>query len=156
MKIAQDGTVTLMAHRSEMGQGIRTGLAQLMADELEADWSRVVVQQAEGDNKYGDQYTDGSRSIVKNFDRLRAVRRLPPANAGTGRGRPMGCRSERGQGARTTRSITPPRGARSAMAILSRRAGTLPVPRPETVKLKDRKDWKYHRQAGARTTICRT
>ena len=75
--IANDGAVTLTAHRSEMGQGIRTSLAQLLADELEADWSRVTVIQAEGDEKFGDQYTDGSRSVVKNFDRLRQFGRRP-------------------------------------------------------------------------------
>jgi len=77
--IAKDGTVTLFAHRSEMGQGIRTGLAMLLADELEADWARVKVEQADGDAEYGDQYTDGSRSIVKNYQRLRefgAIARL--------------------------------------------------------------------------------
>jgi len=72
IKIAKDGAVTLMAHRSEMGQGSKTGLPQILADELEADWERVTVEQAEGDAvKYGDQYTDGSRSVVKNFDRMR-------------------------------------------------------------------------------------
>src|SRR3546814_15272708 len=54
--IAPDGLVTIYAHRSEMGQGIRTGLPQILADELEADWSRVKVTQADGDIKYGDQY----------------------------------------------------------------------------------------------------
>ena len=49
--IADDGVVTLTAHRSDMGQGIRTSLAQLLADELEADWARVVVVQADGDDQ---------------------------------------------------------------------------------------------------------
>ena len=71
IKLSPDGVVTLIAHRSEMGQGVRTSLPQIMADELEADWAMVRVEQAEGDLKYGDQYTDGSRSVVKNFDRLR-------------------------------------------------------------------------------------
>jgi isoquinoline 1-oxidoreductase beta subunit len=71
VSIAKDGTVTLFAHRAEMGQGIRTGLTMILADELEADWARVKVEQADGDEKYGDQYTDGSRSIVKNYQRLR-------------------------------------------------------------------------------------
>ena len=68
-----DGTVRITAHRSEMGQGVRTALAQIVADELEADWSRVQVLQAAGDPKYGDQNTDGSRSILLNYDRLRAA-----------------------------------------------------------------------------------
>src|SRR5690349_7890781 len=62
-----DGTVILIAHRSEMGTGIRTSLPMVLADELEADWSRVRVEQAAGDEaKYGSQDTDGSQSI-RNF-----------------------------------------------------------------------------------------
>jgi isoquinoline 1-oxidoreductase subunit beta len=61
--IAADGTVTILAHRSEMGTGVRTSLPLAVAEEMEADWSRVRVQQATGDEvKYGNQDTDGSRS----------------------------------------------------------------------------------------------
>ena len=62
--IDPDGTVTLVNHRSEMGTGARTSVPMVLADEMEADWSRVVVKQAEGDElKYGNQDTDGSRSL---------------------------------------------------------------------------------------------
>ncbi|MGH1357182.1 MAG: molybdopterin cofactor-binding domain-containing protein [Burkholderiaceae bacterium] len=62
--IDPDGTITLTTHRSEMGTGARTGVPMVLADELEADWSRVVIKQAEGDEpKYGNQDTDGSRSL---------------------------------------------------------------------------------------------
>jgi isoquinoline 1-oxidoreductase beta subunit len=57
------GTVHIISHRSEMGQGIRTGLPAVLADEMEADWSRVKVEQAPGDAKYGNQNTDGSWSV---------------------------------------------------------------------------------------------
>lgn len=63
LKIGEDDTVTVVVHRSEMGQGVRTGLAMAIADELEADWSTVRIEQAVGDAKYGDQNTDGSTSI---------------------------------------------------------------------------------------------
>ncbi len=63
LRIGEDGIVTVIVHRSEMGQGVRTGLAMAMADELEADWSMVRIEQAIGDAKYGDQNTDGSTSI---------------------------------------------------------------------------------------------
>ncbi|MFK8012183.1 MAG: molybdopterin cofactor-binding domain-containing protein [Marinicellaceae bacterium] len=62
----KNGETHLIAHRSEMGQGIRTSLVAIIADEMEADLSRVVIQQATGDKKYGNQNTDGSRSI-RNF-----------------------------------------------------------------------------------------
>jgi isoquinoline 1-oxidoreductase beta subunit len=58
-----DGTVIILAHRSEMGTGIRTVLPMVLADELEADWKRVKIEQAIGDPKYGSQNTDGSCSI---------------------------------------------------------------------------------------------
>ncbi len=61
--IGSDGTVTIIAHRSEMGTGVRTSLPLVVAEEMEADWSRVHVQQATGDEvKFGNQDTDGSRS----------------------------------------------------------------------------------------------
>ena len=71
--ISADGTVTVTCHRSEMGQGIKTAVAQVVCDELEADWKKIVVAQAEGDAKYGDQNTDGSRSIKNFFVPLRTA-----------------------------------------------------------------------------------
>src|SRR5271154_3529048 len=68
-----DGTVIIVAHRSEMGTGIRTALPMVAADELGADWSRVKIQQAIGDKKYGDQNTDGSNSITGFFQPMRAA-----------------------------------------------------------------------------------
>jgi isoquinoline 1-oxidoreductase subunit beta len=69
--IALDGTTTIVCHRSEMGQGVRSTIPLLIADELGADPSRIVVKQADGDAKYGDQNTDGSSSIRKFYDHLR-------------------------------------------------------------------------------------
>ena len=69
--IQQDGTVYIVAHRSEMGTTIRTSLPLVLADELDADWKRVKIDQAIGDKRYGDQNTDGSYSIRSFFDILR-------------------------------------------------------------------------------------
>jgi isoquinoline 1-oxidoreductase beta subunit len=71
LSIDESGTVTIIAHRSEMGTGIRTSLPMVVADELEADWRRVRIVQAQGDAKYGDQNTDGSRSVRHFFDPMR-------------------------------------------------------------------------------------
>ncbi len=85
--IAFDGTVTIICHRSEMGQGIRSSLPVLIADELGADPKKILVRQAEGDKKYGDQNTDGSTSIRKPYDNYRkagaAARQMLIAAAAT-------------------------------------------------------------------------
>ncbi|MCJ8272287.1 MAG: molybdopterin-dependent oxidoreductase, partial [Psychrosphaera sp.] len=71
ISVAADGLVTIISHRSEMGQGIKSTLPLLIADEMEADWDRVKIEQAVADQKYGSQNTDGSRSVRKNYQRLR-------------------------------------------------------------------------------------
>ena len=73
VSIARDGVVTITAHRSEMGTGIRTGLPRVVADELEADWSKVVIEQAVGDKRLGSQNTDGSNSVRHFFQRMRVA-----------------------------------------------------------------------------------
>jgi isoquinoline 1-oxidoreductase beta subunit len=73
LAIAPSGLVTIVAHRSEMGTGIRTSLPMVVADELEADWAKVELEQAIGDKKYGSQNTDGSRSIRNFFTKMRQV-----------------------------------------------------------------------------------
>ncbi len=71
--IEPNGAVTIVAHRSEMGTGIRTCLPMIVADELEADWDRVTIVQALGDAKYGSQDTDGSHSVRDFYDILRTA-----------------------------------------------------------------------------------
>ena len=71
--VAADGVVTMVCHRSEMGQGVRSSLPVLIADELGADMARVRIVQGDGDKAYGDQNTDGSSSVRKIFDELRYV-----------------------------------------------------------------------------------
>src|SRR5437764_8961824 len=53
--VQPDGTVYIVTHRSEMGTGIRTTLPMVAADELDADWARVKIEQGIGDKRYGDQ-----------------------------------------------------------------------------------------------------
>jgi len=73
VNIREDGVVEIYCHRSEMGQGIRTCLPQIIADEMDADWDSIEIIQALGDEKYGDQNTDGSTSIRRHFDLLRTA-----------------------------------------------------------------------------------
>jgi isoquinoline 1-oxidoreductase beta subunit len=69
VRIARDGTVTITVGQSEMGQGIMTAIPMIIADELEAEWTKVRVEQAPADPAFGDpmrggeQSTNGSRSI---------------------------------------------------------------------------------------------
>src|SRR5580700_1440955 len=69
--IHRSGEVYIVAHRSEMGNGVRTSLPRILADELDADWSRVTVVQGDADDQYGSQDTDGSHSVREFFDPLR-------------------------------------------------------------------------------------
>ena len=71
LAIDTDGTVYIIAHRSEMGSGSKTALPRIVADELDADWARVRIVQAPGDEKFGDQDTDGSHSVISFFQPLR-------------------------------------------------------------------------------------
>src|SRR6185503_14941081 len=69
--IEPDGTVIIVAHRSEMGSGSRTALPLVLADELDADWKRVRIEQAIGDKRYGSQDTDGSHSVRDFYQPMR-------------------------------------------------------------------------------------
>ena len=73
VNVRDDGVVEIVCYRSEMGQGIRTCLPQVIADEMDADWDRIELIQATGDAKFGDQNTDGSTSIRRHFDILRTA-----------------------------------------------------------------------------------
>ncbi|EYF03417.1 xanthine dehydrogenase family protein molybdopterin-binding subunit [Chondromyces apiculatus] len=71
--VSPAGEVVVVCQRSEMGQGVRSSLHVVIADELGADLARVRVVQAEGDKKYGDQNTDGSRSVRNDWVKLRQM-----------------------------------------------------------------------------------
>ena len=71
IRITADNLVTIVCHRSEMGQGVRSSLPVLIADELGASMAHVKVVQGDADKAYGDQNTDGSSSIRQSFSELR-------------------------------------------------------------------------------------
>lgn len=71
VQITPDNFVTIVCHRSEMGQGVRSSLPALIADELGASMTRVKVVQGDADKAYGDQNTDGSSSVRQSFAELR-------------------------------------------------------------------------------------
>src|ERR1041384_5537233 len=107
LRIGTDDSVTVIANHSEMGQGIYTGLAMLIAEELDADWSKVRVEAAPVDPAYnhaafGIQMTGGSTSSWSEWERLRkagaaARAMLIAAAAETWKVDPASCRTENGQ-----------------------------------------------------------
>jgi isoquinoline 1-oxidoreductase beta subunit len=73
VRLDTDGTVTIQVAKSEVGQGVLTSLAMLLAEELDADWSKVRVEQALADRQFGDQKTDGSSSVSDSFYTMRSA-----------------------------------------------------------------------------------
>jgi len=141
--IAADGTVTIVCHRSEMGQGVRTSLPMVVADELEADWSRVRVTQAPGNEPlYGNQDTDGSRSMRHHFMSMRrigaAARRMLEEAAAAQWNVPIA-------EVEAVDHEVIHRGSdrRLGYGELAGAAAALPVPARETVELKDPSKFRY-------------
>ena len=142
MSIAPDGTVTIVAHRSEMGCGSRTALPLVVADELDADWSKVRIEQAIGDPKYGDQDTDGSHSVRSNFHLMRQV-------GATGRVMLIGAAAAQ-WGVSPKECTTEPHfvvhrasGRKLGYGEVAAAAAQLPVPKKKDVPLKSRAEWRY-------------
>src|ERR1700731_2237748 len=142
LAIDTDGTVYVIAHRSEMGSGSKTALPRIVADELDADWARVKIVQAPGDEKYGDQDTDGSHSVHSFFDTLReagGTARLMLVRAAAAQwNRPVTeCHTELHE------VIHAPSGKKLVYGELAASAAKLEVPKKEDVKLKARTEWRY-------------
>src|ERR1700689_315845 len=141
--IASDGTVTIVAHRSEMGTGIRTSLPMIVAEEMEADWSRVKVKQAHGDEaKFGNQDTDGSRSTRHYLIPMRQIgasaRTMLEAAAAKRWGVPV---SE--VKAVNHEVVHASSGRHLGFGDLAADAAAQPVPNVDTLQLKDPKDFRY-------------
>lgn len=141
--INPDGTVFIITSRSEMGTGIRTSLPMVLADELDADWKRVKIEQALGNEKlYGDQDTDGSHSIRSFFDVMRqsgATARTMLTQAAAQRwGVPVGeCAAD------LHTIVHRPSGRRWGYGELATDAAKLPVPKKEDLQFKPRSAWRY-------------
>jgi isoquinoline 1-oxidoreductase beta subunit len=142
LKIAGDGSVTIVAHRSEMGCGSRTALPLVVADELDADWSKVKIEQAIGDAKYGDQDTDGSHSVRSFFDQMRQVGATARAMLVSAAAAKWGV-SEKDCTTEPSFVVHKASGRKLGYGELAAAAAKLPVPKKENVRLKDRSEWRY-------------
>src|ERR1700690_2095157 len=71
LRITPDNKITIVVARSEMGQGVRTALPMILAEELEADWKQIEIEQAGASTLFGDQTTGGSASIRTTWDPMR-------------------------------------------------------------------------------------
>lgn len=163
VSIAPDGTVTIVAHRSEMGTGSRTSLPMVVADELEADWAKVRIVQAPGDEpRYGNQDTDGSRSTRHFIQPMRQVgaamrTMLEQAAAKKWGVEPSLCRArnhevvllkkEKGEEVET--------GKRVGYGELAAAAAALPVPDVAKIRYKKDKDFRYIGKGQVRITDLR-
>ncbi|HYL64918.1 MAG TPA: molybdopterin cofactor-binding domain-containing protein [Candidatus Methylomirabilis sp.] len=142
LAIDTTGTAYIIAHRSEMGNGVRTSLPRIVADELDADWARVKVVQAIGSEKYGDQDTDGSHSVVSFFVPLReagATARLMLVRAAAQQWSvpEAECSTE------SHHVMHRASGKKAGYGELAAAAAKLDVPKKEELKLKPRSEWKY-------------
>jgi isoquinoline 1-oxidoreductase subunit beta len=140
--IDTDGTVHIIAHRSEMGTTSRTSLPLIVAEELDADWSRVKVEQAIGDPRYGEQDTDGSHSIRDFYDPMReagASARLMLVRAAAQQWHvpEAECATE------PHTVVHKGSGKKAGYGDLVTAAAKLPVPKKEELKYKPQSAWRY-------------
>ena len=142
LRIAPDDTVTVVIAHSEMGQGIWTGLAMLIAEELDCDWAKVRSEHAPaapvyGHTGFGMQMTGGSTTTWSEFDRYRQVGAaakdmLIRAAAARWKVKPAACKAAAGVVRSGAKQATYGQLAEAAMALAP----------PASVTLKDPKDWK--------------
>jgi len=143
VSITPDGEVTIVCHRSEMGQGVRTGMPLIVADELDADWARVKIAQATGDEaRYGNQDTDGSRStrhFIKPMRQAGAAARMMLEEAAAKR---WGVEVSDVE-ARNHEVVQKSTGKKLGYGELAAAASKLDVPTTDSLRLKDPSQFRY-------------
>jgi isoquinoline 1-oxidoreductase subunit beta len=133
LKIMSDGKITVVVARSEMGQGVRTSLPMILAEELEADWKQITIEQAGASTLYGDQTTGGSASVRTTWDPMRkagaAAREMLISAAALEWGVPRAsCKAQ------NSTIIHPDSNRRLSYGQLAGKAATLPIPTDPPLK----------------------
>ena len=147
LRITPDNKVTIVVARSEMGQGVRTALPMILAEELEADWKQIEIEQAGASTLYGLQDTGGSASVRTTWDPMRkagaAAREMLISAAALTWGVPRStCAAVEGS---ILHGVSK---RRLSYGELAEKASTLPI--PTDVPLKQSKDYKIVGQRMAR------
>ncbi|MDP3331637.1 MAG: molybdopterin-dependent oxidoreductase [Methylococcaceae bacterium] len=141
IRIDPNGTVTLISKQPEIGQGIKTSLPMIIAEELEVNWKDVVIVQGDLDPIYGSQSAGGSRSTPTNYEefhRLGATARTMLTQAAAAIWQvPVSELIARASAVHHSAT-----GRKLGYGQLVEKAAVLPVPSKESVKLKDSKDYK--------------
>jgi len=132
--------ISLTVHRSEMGQQTWTAVTQILADELDVDLDKVIIKQAIGHPKYGNQNTDGSTTIRNGMESMRRSGATMRAMLITAAAEKWGVEASQ---LTTDMGYVVNGSKRLSYGELAEAASALPVPDVADVKLKDRKDWRY-------------
>jgi isoquinoline 1-oxidoreductase beta subunit len=142
VRITPDGVVTVVAKNPEVGQGVKTMLPMIIAEELDVDFKDIKIEEAPSDQKrYGRQFAGGSQATPQNWDehrRFGAVARTMLVGAAAATWGVPDSECYAAKGAVHHR----PSGKKAGYGELAAKAATLPVPDPKTVTLKDPKDFK--------------
>src|SRR4030095_7497593 len=142
LRMRPAGSILIYAKNPEIGQGVKTSFPMIIAEELDADWSKVRVEQSKIDaTLYGRQFAGGSRSIPTNWETLRQAGATAPAML-VGRAAEEWAVSESECATENSSVVHKASGRRLGYGELATKAAALPVPDEKSLKLKDRQDYK--------------